>query len=234
MRMRFKPYARPELAAWEHFVDHPKEILSKWHGIYADPDKPLHLELGCGKGGFLAQRSLIFPEFNYLGIDIKSEMLVVAKRTIEHHYSGENKSIENIKITAHNIEQMGLILSPADYIDRIYINFCNPWYKSGHAKHRLTHPRQLIQYREFLQEGGEIWFKTDDDLLYEDSLRYFEMTGFELLYQATNLHSENLADNIMTEHEVMFSAQGIKIKGCKAKKCSANLDKEMFSRLKNI
>lgn len=234
MRMRYKPYARPELAAWEHYIDHPADYLSKWHMLFSNPDKPLQLELGCGKGKFLSERSLFFPEFNYLGIDIKSEMLVVAKRTIERVYLSKNKSIENIKITSHNIEQMRSILSPEDFVDRIYINFCNPWYKSGHAKHRLTHPRQLIQYREFLREDGEIWFKTDDMLLFKDSLRYFKMSGFEILYQTADLHAEDSKENIQTEHEVMFSSEGIPIMACKAIKRPADLDKEFFSRQKNI
>lgn len=234
MRMRYKPYARPELAAWEHFIDRPADHAGRWHESFSNPSLPLRLELGCGKGGFLARLSLFESGFNYIGIDLKSEMLVVAKRTIESVRTEANTSINNIKILAHNIEQIGDIFTENDCIDRIYINFCNPWYKSGYAKHRLTHPRQLVQYRNFLPDGGEIHFKTDDDILYADTLRYLPMAGFEVTYQTKDLHAEGGMVPIRTEHESMFASQGIKIKGCVAVKHPAELDRTQFFRLKNI
>lgn len=234
MRMRFKPYARPELAAWEHFIDHPADHAGHWKSLYASPGFPLRLELGCGKGGFIAGFSLLAPACNYLGIDIKSEMLVVAKRAIEKSRRQANTPMGNIKLTAMNIEQIGSFFTPADCIERIYINFCNPWYKSGHAKHRLTHPRQLIQYRDFLQEGAEIHFKTDDDLLFDDSLRYFSLCGFAVTYKTYDLHADGGMEPVMTEHEEMFTREGIKTKACIAVKRPAELDRDHFFKLRNI
>ena len=98
-------------------------------------------------------------------------------------------------------------------MERIYINFCNPWsQKAKHRKRRLTHPRQLEQYKTFLAPGGEIWFKTDDDSLFADSVHYFEECGFSIRYQTLDLHHSGFEGNIPTEHEAMFSEQGIPIK----------------------
>lgn len=234
MRMRFKPYARPELAAWACYVDGPKDNCGRWGQAFADPKLPLRLELGCGKGGFLAQRGIADPGFNYLGIDIKSEMLVVAKRNIERVYRENGRTIDNILITSWDIERLQSLLSAQDTVDRIYINFCNPWYKSGHAKHRLTHPRQLAIYRSFLAPGAEIWFKTDDSLLFSDSLRYFKYTGFEVTWRADDLHADEPDWNVQTEHEQMFANEGKPIHACIAAMRPAQLDFEAISRLKNI
>ena len=105
-----------------------------------------------------------------------------------------------------------------DKIERIYINFCNPWPRGKHHKKRLTHTRQLEKYKQFLRENGEIYFKTDDDSLFESSLIYFKESGFEILKKTYDLHSEPIFEkNIETEHEKMFSEQGIKIKALIAK-----------------
>lgn len=234
MRTRFKPYARPELAAWTHFIDDPKDYKEKWVTAFKNSDTPFYLELGCGKGSFIANMALNNPSIRFLGVDIKAEMLVVAKRNIESIFEKAKKDPENVKITAYNIEKITDILSPKDAVSRIYINFCNPWYKSGHAKHRLTHPRQLIQYRKFLKEGGEIYFKTDDLPLFNDSLRYFNMSGFEVEESTRNLHQNEPEWNIRTEHENMFSSEGIPINFCIAKKVPAILNEKFLSVAKTI
>ncbi len=234
MRMRFKPYARPELEAWTQFIITPEAQKGHWNTAFKNPSLPLELEFGCGKGGFISQLGVRQPNCNHLGVDIKSEVLVVAKRTIEKRYAEAEKEINNTVITSWNIEKIGEILSSDDKIQKIYINFCNPWYKSGDAKHRLTHPRQLIQYREFLADGGEIFFKTDDTPLYFDSLRYFELSGFDILWKTENLHENEPAWNLRTEHEKMFSDEGIAIKACIAKMKPANLDRELFSKMKDV
>ena len=104
-------------------------------------------------------------------------------------------------------------MSKKDIVDRIYINFCNPWPKPKHRKKRLTHTKQLELYKEFLKPNGEIYFKTDDDGLFMDSLKYFEEAGFDILTKTLDLYTENIFENnIETEHEKMFTAEGKKIK----------------------
>ena len=165
MRMRFKPYARPELLACDFHVHEPLTHGGHWHELYARPDQPWHLELGCGKGGFLAQIAPAHPDINYLGIDITDKVLILAKRKVEAAYAERGIPADNVKIASLDIERLGNAFTPDDRVSRIYINFCNPWSKNtGSNKHRLTHPRQLLQYRSLMDEGAEIWFKTDDDL----------------------------------------------------------------------
>ena len=108
------------------------------------------------------------------------------------------------------------MLSPDDRIERIYINFCNPWPKARHKKRRLTYPKQLHLYKAFLVKGGEIRFKTDDKELFYDSLSYLEETGFSVIFRTEDLHHSVVSDNIETEHEKMFTEMGKPIYYCVA------------------
>ncbi|MBQ8825770.1 MAG: tRNA (guanosine(46)-N7)-methyltransferase TrmB [Oscillospiraceae bacterium] len=207
MRMRRKPWARPELAACPYYIEHAEEYKGRWNTVYND-DKPLYAELGCGKGGFVAQAALAMPEVNWLAMDIKSEMLAVGRRTIEKMFEEAGREVTNIRLISQNIEKIETAFDENDRIDRIYINFCNPWPRKKHKKRRLTHSRQLMQYRAFLKENGEIHFKTDDDELFEESLPYFEHSGFNITYITRDLHNSDYKYNLETEHEKMFTAEG--------------------------
>lgn len=217
MRMRRKPWVREELANCEFFVDNPCENIGKWENKFAKK-QPIHLELGCGKGSFIAKLAVKNLNINYIGVDIKSEVLGIAKRNIEAEYLAKQKPIDNVLITSQEIGLIQNMLNEKDIIDRIYINFCNPWPKPRHNKRRLTYPVLLEKYKVFLKPEGEIYFKTDDDDLFEASKTYFTSTGFELLKVTYDLHSENVEENIITEHEEMFTKRGIKIKALIAKR----------------
>ena len=219
MRIRFKPWARPELEASEFYRDNPEDLKDKWINEFKNKENPIHLELGCGKGQFISQIAVQNPNINYIAIDLVDAMLGLAKRNVEQVYQENNKEIDKVLLTRFDIERINLILGKQDNIKRIYINFCNPWPKGKHRKKRLTHTRQLEKYKEFLSEDGEIYFKTDDDELFAGSLTYFEESGFEILSKTYDLHLEPIwQNNIETEHEKMFSEQGIKIKALIAKR----------------
>ena len=173
MRIRFKPWARPELEASKFYIDNPEEYKGKWRTLFNN-NNPIHLELGCGKGGFISQLASSNLDVNYIAIDMVDAMLGLAKRNVEKVYSEKEISIDNIYLTRYDIERILMIMDENDKIDRIYINFCNPWPRGKHRKKRLTHTRQLEKYKQFLKDGGEIYFKTDDDGLFNDSLLYFE------------------------------------------------------------
>ena len=211
MRMRNKPWAKPELEACEYFIREPEQLKDHWAERFAER-QPFYLELGCGKGGFIAQAATANTDINYLAVDLEYKMLGLARRKVSAAYEEKGLSAGNILLTAYNIEKISLMLGKNDVVDRIYINFCNPWPRNKHKKHRLTHPRQLEQYKLFLKDGGEIHFKTDDDELFEESIEYFNECGFEILYLTRALHSAGYEENIMTEHEKMFSDEGMKIK----------------------
>ena len=212
MRIRYKKWARPELEASSFYIDNPEEYKGKWKELFKN-NNPIHLELGCGKGQFIANLAVENPNINYIAIDLVDAMLGLAKRHVEEKYKEKNLEPKNIILTRFDIERIMLILDKTDEIERIYINFCNPWPKGKHRKKRLTHTRQLEKYKTFLKEHGEIYFKTDDDDLFDSSIKYFEETGFKIERLTRDLHSNNIFENnIVTEHEIMFSEQGIKIK----------------------
>lgn len=214
MRIRFKPWARPELEASYFYEDNPEEYIGKWKEKFKNKENPLHIELGCGKGSFISELAFRNKDTNYIAIDLVDAMLGLARRKVEEKYNENNVRVDNLILVRYDIERINNIINSDDEVKRIYINFCNPWPKSKHKKKRLTHTKQLEHYKNFLKPGAEIHFKTDDDGLFKDSLQYFEECGFEILKKTYNLHTEDIFDgkNIVTEHEKMFSDEGIKIK----------------------
>ena len=237
MRIRFKPWAREELETSPFYIDNPQDYKDKWKNLFKK-NAPIYVELGCGKGNFIAKLSKNNEEknINFIAIDLVDAMLGLAKRNLELEYGirttlekeeieneiEKQKVIKNVKLTRYDISLVSNIFGKEDNIQRIYINFCNPWPRGKHHKKRLTHTRQLMQYKEFLSDNGEIFFKTDDDLLFADSLIYFEQSGFKIEKKTYDLKNEkdfwNGEENIETEHEKMFQKEGIKIKALIAEK----------------
>ena len=218
MRIRRKPWARPELFACPFCINEEEKaaVAGHWQEQFAHP-QPLWLELGCGKGQFMASLASSHPEINFIAIDIKSEVLVLAKRKIEAAYAKCQLPLDNIRILSQDIERISTLLLPRDQVERIYINFCNPWPTARHHKRRLTHTRQLLHYKHLLAPGGEIWFKTDNDDLYLATRRYFAEAGFTVFLDTKDLHGEPGVENILTEHEVRFTEQGIATKALRAR-----------------
>lgn len=211
MHLRPKPWARPELEACGFFQALPTVHRSQWQQLFKKK-QPLHIELGCGKGTFIAELASRHPEFNYLAIDLIDAVLGLTKRNIQAAYADTNQAIDNVQIMSWDIERIDMILAPEDGVERIYINFCNPWPRRRFHKKRLTHTKQLEKYKKLLAENGEIYFKTDSEELFRDSIKYFESSGFTITTLINDLHASDYPDNIETEHEKMFSEQGIKIK----------------------
>ena len=218
MRIRHKPYAYPELCSWSYYVKDPPSLRGKWRSLF-DNDLPIYLELGCGKGTFAAEYAAINHGVNLLAVDIKSEILVLAKHKIEQKMNEGLIARGQVYIMAQDIMRIDLMMAPSDSVNRIYINFPNPWPKMQHKKRRLTHPKQLTQYRDFLVDGGEIFFKTDDDGLFNESVEYFKQCNFEIKRISYDIHSEPLPEGyIETEHEQQFIEQGLKIRYLEAVK----------------
>lgn len=212
MRIRYNPEARPELAAWPYYIDDPEALRGHWAQQFARR-QPMELELGCGKGGFIAALAPLHPEKNFIALDLKSEMLVLAKRKAEEAYAALGVPMDNLMMTSVDIERIFLIMDERDRFDTIYINFCPPCTKARLQKHRLTHTRQLMRYRALLAEGGKLCFKTDDDELFETTLLYLAESGYVVDYLTRDLHREGAPLALpQTEHEQMFSAGGIPIK----------------------
>ena len=207
MRMRRKPWTEPKLAACPYFIEEPSSHRGHWRECFDHPDRPLYLEIGCGKGVSTVQMAHANPEINYIAIDEVRTVLAVSVRNTEREYEGE--SPENLVFSEADAMRIYDTFSAADGIGRIYISFPNPWdERAKHHKRRLTHPRQLFQYREFLAPGSEIWLKTDNDALFTATKRYMGECGFEIVHLTDDLHASGFAPNYMSEHERLYVGQG--------------------------
>lgn len=211
MRIRNKPWAKEELLASDFYVQKPEDYKGRWKAFFNNENEHIYLELGCGKGFFVKKAAKQNQNINYIAIDLIDAILGMANRNIIEEF--ENKEVLNLALTRYDVEEINNILDKSDNIERIYINFCNPWPKPRHKKRRLTHTRQLEKYKQFLAPKGEIYFKTDDDELFRESLEYFKEAGFEVVKTTENLNEEpEFWENIETEHEIKFKNEGIKIK----------------------
>lgn len=151
MRIRNKPWAKKELEESKIYINNPEEAKGRWKEYFINKENPIYVELGCGKGYFVKKAAKENPNKNYIAIDLIDAILGVANRNIIEEFQG--KEITNVLITRYDVEQIDNILDKTDNIERIYINFCNPWPKPRHKKRRLTHTRQLEKYKQFLKRG---------------------------------------------------------------------------------
>ncbi len=211
MRIRKKKWAEPELAECRYYINEPERYRGRWKDFFGN-EKPIELEIGCGKCTFVAEKARRNPDTNYIAMDIKSDMLGVGRRNIERIFENARKTPDNIALVRCNVEQIDKAIGADDRIGVMYINFCNPWPRLKHQKRRLTYPKKLRMYRDFLTEDAVIYFKTDNDELFEDSVAYFEEAGYHIRYLTRDLHHSDVRDNIVTEHEQMFTDEGIPIK----------------------
>lgn len=210
MRMRAKKWVKPELAACPYFIDDPENHRGRWAARFSRP-APIYLEIGCGKGVSTGRMAFDHPEINFLAVDVATIILGVARRNIQAVYG--QQPVENLLLTHFDAFWLDRFMAPEDRVERIILSFCNPWsQRANQFKRRLTHPHQLLQYRQILTPGGEIHFKTDDDGLFSASREYFKACGFEETYVTLDLHASGYAPNYVTEHEQLFAAQGVPIK----------------------
>lgn len=202
MRLRKKWWARPEMEASDLIITNPFLFKGKWKEEFGNT-REIYLELGCGRGKFLCTQALNNKYINYIGIDLKDEVLIYAlKKAVE-------AEAENIRIIPMNISKIESVFD-RDEIGKIYINFCNPWPKRRQKKRRLTHTVFLNKYKKFLKPKSEIWFKTDDKGLFQESQEYFKESGFSIDYITYDLHNSDFSNNIVTEYEEKFTSLGMK------------------------
>ena len=173
---------------------------------------PLHLEIGCGKGGFISTLAELNPDINYIAFEKNLDVLVLAAEKVAE------KGLTNVRFVPGDAEALGQ-LSEQQSADRIYINFCDPWHKWGHRKRRLTHERYLAIYERLMKSNGEIHFKTDNAPLFEFSLNSFSDYGMKLKNITLDLHNSRFEGNVMTEYEKLFSEKGQPIYRCEAIFC---------------
>ncbi|MBQ3967530.1 MAG: tRNA (guanosine(46)-N7)-methyltransferase TrmB [Lachnospiraceae bacterium] len=206
MRLRNIPGAKEEMFVNPFVVQEPENKKGKWNEIYG-AKRPFHIEIGTGKGGFITRLAALNPDVNYLGIEKYSSALIKAVRKRE-----EMTDADNLFFLRFDAEYIPQIFAGGE-IDRIYLNFSDPWPKDRHAKRRLTSTHFLAMYEELLSDGGQVEFKTDNRSLFDFSLAELELKGWELLACTYDLHADPALNegNIMTEYEQRFSEEGVPI-----------------------
>lgn len=201
MRLRNVPGARETIIENKFSIQQPEQMKGKWAEVFQN-DHPIHIEVGMGKGQFIIEMARRNPEVNYIGIEKYSSVLV---RAVEKLEDFEQDNLRLIRMDAENIEEV----FDKDEVDRIYLNFSDPWPKDRHAKRRLTSTRFLERYDNILTPEGRVMFKTDNKDLFDFSLEQVEEAGWILENYTYDLHhSEYNEGNVMTEYEEKFSAKG--------------------------
>lgn len=215
MRLRGRKGIRENLEQQKDLVVlDPQQYKGKWASLFGN-DKPIHVEFGMGKGQFISQMSYKNQDVNFIGVDMYDELIRRASEKGRNAWAAENvETPPNLKLALMNIENVEEVFEPGE-IERIYLNFSDPWPKTKHGRRRLTHPRFLDKYRVILNERGQIHFKTDSVSLFEFSLNSFADYGLQMTNISLDLHREGLNEEfVMTEYETKFVGQGVKIQRC--------------------
>lgn len=212
MRARYKPWAADLIEAHpEIVIPNPEALKGKWHEEFGN-DHPIHIEAGSGKGRFITGMAQANPDINYIGIELFESVIVTALQGALEPEAG----IPNLRLLQVNAQELETFFEAGE-IDRVYLNFSDPWPKTRHAKRRLTHESFLKLYERVLPEGGEIHFKTDNRGLFEYSLTSISEYGMLLKDVSLDLHANEPEWNIMTEYEEKFLKKGQPIYRLEAK-----------------
>ena len=202
MRLRNIQGAREAVEASEYVVQKPQEQKGKWAEFFGN-DHPIHIEVGMGKGQFITTLAKEHPEINFVGIEKYSTVLL---RAIQKMEAEELPNLVFIRMDAEDINEV----FDKGEVDRIYLNFSDPWPKDRHAKRRLESREFLARYNECLKLDGIIEFKTDNRALFDFAVEEVPEAGWEIVKLSYDLHAdpEMVEGNIMTEYEEKFSSMG--------------------------
>lgn len=201
MRLRYVENAHDLIEEHARLLSKPEQYKESWQSLFKK-EAPLYVEFGAGKGSFIIGMAEKHPEANFLAFERNAK--VVFKSIVKM----EELDFENFYIVCADVTNLKDIFQDHS-VDRIYLNFSDPWPKDRHAKRRLTHRGFLEKYKEILKPGGEIHFKTDNDDLFAFSVEEFKENGWDMLLVTEDLHnSEFVAGNVMTEYEEKFSSRG--------------------------
>ncbi len=190
----------------------PQEFKGRWNEFFGN-DNPIHIECGMGKGQFISRMSGNNPHINYIGMDIYDELLIRGSEKARALWKNEKgvDEVPNLALVRGNVEFLDKMFDPGE-LERIYLNFSDPWPKSKHGKRRLTHPRFLMKYKQALNDIGEIHFKTDSLSLFEFSLNSFSAIEYQMRDISLDLHRNGIRDDlVLTEYETKFVGQGMPI-----------------------
>lgn len=208
MRVKHKPWAKDYIKEQKEFFL-TEEVLN--NGNPFDNDNPIHLELGMGKGQFIMGLAKQNPDINYIGVELQASAQVMAGKKLEE------EPLANVRLYNQDVAKLLEHEFWVGNIDRIYLNFSDPWPKNRHAKRRLTSDRFTPIYDQLLSADGSIHQKTDSKSLFESSIMSLTQNGYEIIDIELDMHNSD-RPNIITEYEEKFSKKGFTIKFLEAKK----------------
>lgn len=202
MRLKNVPGARDVIAESSLVVHEPEKQKGNWQQVFGN-DHPVHIEIGMGKGRFICEMAKTHPDINYIGIEKYSSVLLRAIQKMEEE---PLPNLLFIRMDAENIDEV----FDLDEVDRIYLNFSDPWPKDRHAKRRLPSKEFLARYDRFLKKDGVLEFKTDNRGLFDFAVEELPQAGWKLVKITYDLHhdEEMMQGNVMTEYEQKFSSMG--------------------------
>lgn len=202
MRLRNIPGADDAIAQSIYCIKEPETHKDRWQEVFPAA-QPLHIEIGMGKGRFIMNLAAANPNINYLGIERYSSVLLRALQKME------SEPLSNLKFICMDAADVSDVFAPGE-IDRIYLNFSDPWPKDRHAKRRLTSRQFFARYHQILSPDGQLEFKTDNQDLFTFSLEEIPIAGWRLDACTRDLHNDPVLNegNIMTEYEEKFSSLG--------------------------
>lgn len=204
MRLRNIPGSKDVIADSRFVVQNPDSQRGKWAEVFTN-NHPVWIEVGMGKGRFIMDMARLHPDINFIGIEMYDSVLLRAVQKREQ-MEEELSNLYFIRMDARNLPE---VFAQGE-VDRIFLNFSDPWPKERHAKRRLTSRQFLERYDQILAEDGQVEFKTDNRGLFEFSLQEVEETKWQLVASTFDLHheSEMVRGNVMTEYEEKFSSMG--------------------------
>ena len=205
MRMRKKKHGAERIAACAEILIDTSEPVAVDPTVYFSVSRPIHLEIGCGKGDFAVGMAAKHPEYNFIAMERVADVACLA---LEKAMKAKDSRPDNLRFIIDDARDLTEQFVPHS-VDCLYLNFSDPWPKKGYAKRRLTHQGFLELYRTVLRPGGLLRLKTDNEALFDFSLEQFALCGLTVEWQTRDLHrSEKAKENIMTEYERNFSEKG--------------------------
>lgn len=204
MRLRRDPRATEYLAQDEKVIQDSTKYKGKWKEVFGN-DHPIHVEFGCGKGGFITELAKRNPNINYIAAERAETVVYKACKKANHE-----EAPQNLRFLYEDVANCMEIFEAGE-VERIYLNFSDPWPKARYAKRRLTYRDFLKKYAVILNDAGEIHFKTDNKGLFASSIEEFSLEGWLMKNVTLDLHNSGMEDNIMTEYEKKFSEMGFTI-----------------------
>ncbi len=209
MRVRKKKHGAERIAACSALLIENKESLKDGFDAIFSSSAPVHMEIGCGKGNFAVGMSELHDDINFIAVEKVADVCCVALEKAMARMDARER--DNLRFIIGDAKDLSENV-PEHSLDCIYLNFSDPWPKSGHAKRRLTHRSFLEMYRKMLKADGVLKIKTDNKGLFDFTLEELEAFGAEILFSTRDLHaSEKNEGNVMTEYEKNFSEKGFTI-----------------------